>query len=77
MPLTGGTPLSVNPHQDCTVIRRLRAAGAILIGKTNLHELAFGILSTNSTHGHVGCAFDVNKFAGGSSGGGFFTGLGA
>jgi len=71
MPTSGGTPAlkGFQPAADAPVLARLRAAGAILIGKTNLHELAFGITSNNATFGAVGNAYDLMRFAGGSSGG--------
>ncbi|MEM8701775.1 MAG: indoleacetamide hydrolase [Pseudomonadota bacterium] len=71
LPTTGGTPAlkSWVPAEDAPVLARLRAAGAILIGKTNLHELAFGITSNNAAFGAVANAYDPGRFAGGSSGG--------
>jgi mandelamide amidase len=50
-------------------LKKLRDAGAILLGKTNLHELAFGITSNNAAFGAVANAYDPDRFAGGSSGG--------
>ncbi|WP_434054961.1 MAG: indoleacetamide hydrolase [Roseibium sp.] len=71
LPTTGGTPAlkSWIPAEDAPVLARLRDAGAILIGKTNLHELAFGITSNNAAFGAVANAYDPGRFAGGSSGG--------
>ena len=48
---------------------RLKAAGAIVLGKTNMHELAFGVTSGNAAFGAVGNAHDKSFIAGGSSGG--------
>jgi Asp-tRNA(Asn)/Glu-tRNA(Gln) amidotransferase A subunit family amidase len=54
---------------DATVTARLRAAGAILIGKTNLHEFALGTTSEDSAFGPVRNPRDFARSAGGSSGG--------
>lgn len=68
---SAGTPALKDwvPEKDATVLARLRDAGAILLGKANMHELAFGITSNNAAFGAVGNAWDPTKFAGGSSGG--------
>jgi aspartyl-tRNA(Asn)/glutamyl-tRNA(Gln) amidotransferase subunit A len=57
------------PEYDATVVERLQAAGAISIGKANLHEIAFGITSKNPHYGFVLNPLDPNRLAGGSSGG--------
>jgi len=54
---------------DAPVVRRLRDAGAIIIGKTNLHEFAFGTTSDESAFGPVRNPLDESRSAGGSSGG--------
>src|SRR5215217_7808867 len=54
---------------DATVVRRLREAGAVLIGKTNLHEFALGTTSEESAFGAVRNPRDASRSAGGSSGG--------
>lgn len=71
MPTTAGTPALQNhyPNDDAEVIAALREAGAIIIGKTNLHELAFGITSENAHYGAVKNPYNKEHFAGGSSGG--------
>ena len=71
LPNTGGTPGLADfvPVEDSPTIAALKSAGAIILGKTNLHELAFGITSDNGAHGSVGNPFDPSTFAGGSSGG--------
>lgn len=55
--------------RDAEVTARLRAAGAISIGKTNLHEFAFGTTSEDSAFGAVRHPLDSTRMAGGSSGG--------
>ncbi len=57
------------PDHDATVVQRLKAAGAICVGKTNLHELAYGITSKNPHYGFVLNPRDTNRIPGGSSGG--------
>jgi len=55
--------------EDATVVKRLRDAGAVLIGKTNLHEFALGTTSEESAFGAVHNPRDTSRSAGGSSGG--------
>ncbi|WP_432420042.1 indoleacetamide hydrolase [Nitratireductor mangrovi] len=71
LPTSAGTAALKDwvPEADAPVLARLRAAGAILIGKTGLHELAFGITSNNATFGAIGNPWAPERFAGGSSGG--------
>lgn len=57
------------PNRDATVVRRLRAAGAIVLGKANLHELCFGIRSNNSVAGQCHNPWSALHIPGGSSGG--------
>jgi aspartyl-tRNA(Asn)/glutamyl-tRNA(Gln) amidotransferase subunit A len=54
---------------DAPVVQRLRDAGAVLIGKTNLHEFALGTTSEDSAWGPVRNPHDPSRSAGGSSGG--------
>jgi Asp-tRNA(Asn)/Glu-tRNA(Gln) amidotransferase A subunit family amidase len=57
------------PTQSAEVVERLEAAGAVLIGKQNLHEFAYGGSSMISCFGQVHNAWNVERIAGGSSGG--------
>ncbi|MEL6977047.1 MAG: amidase, partial [Pseudomonadota bacterium] len=56
-------------RRDAAVIARLRRAGAVLLGKTNLHELAYGVTSENPHFGPVRNPWDLGRSPGGSSGG--------
>lgn len=82
MPTTGGTPglSGVQPGSNAPSLQKLIDAGAIVLGKTNLHELAFGATSTNFTLGQSAgtpktalspCKnpYDTTRSPGGSSGG--------
>jgi indoleacetamide hydrolase len=71
MPTTGGTPAMRNfrPKEDAPIVRALLGAGAIVLGKTNLHELSFGWTSNNLAFGAVHNPYDVKRIPGGSSGG--------
>jgi aspartyl-tRNA(Asn)/glutamyl-tRNA(Gln) amidotransferase subunit A len=57
------------PSEDAEVVRRLKEAGAILLGKQNLHECAYGGSSMISYYGEVHNPWDPARIAGGSSGG--------
>ena len=58
-----------HPARDASLVARLREAGAIIVGKTNLHEFAFGTTSEESAFGPVRHPHDISRSAGGSSGG--------
>ncbi|MCS6802927.1 MAG: amidase [Chloroflexota bacterium] len=68
---TAGTraPERMPAAEDAEVVRRLRAAGAVILGKTTLHELGFGPTSENPHSGPVPNPADPSRIAGGSSGG--------
>ncbi len=57
------------PTRDAAVVEKLAAAGAVLIGKTGLHELAYGITSNNPHFGTIRNPRDPERIPGGSSGG--------
>lgn len=57
------------PGRDAAVTERLAAAGCVLVGKTNMHELAYGVTSSNPHFGIVRNPWDTDRIPGGSSGG--------
>lgn len=68
---TNGTKIFADfvPERDAVAVSRLREAGAISIGKLNMHELAYGITSNNPHYGPVRNPHDRERIPGGSSGG--------
>ena len=71
MPTTAGSRLlhGFAPDHDAHLVERLRAEGAIILGKTNMHEFAYGITSEGSAFGAVRSPYDPTRNPGGSSGG--------
>lgn len=71
LPTTAGTLAlaDFSPGVDAYQVRRLRERGAIILGKTNLHELASGITSVSSAGGQTRNPYDPSRNPGGSSGG--------
>lgn len=69
--MTGATPAlqDFRPADDAPAIKNLKEAGGVVVAKTNLHELAFGITCNNAATGAVKNPFDHKLIAGGSSGG--------
>ncbi len=57
------------PREDATVAQRLKGAGAVIVGKTNMHEFAWGGTSANPHYGSVRNPWDPDRFPAGSSGG--------
>ena len=70
-PTTVGTAfLGASPAQeDATVVARMRAGGALLIGKANMHEIGIGVTGLNPHHGTVRNPYGPGHFTGGSSSG--------
>lgn len=69
-PTTVGTSfLREVPRADATAVARLRAAGALLIGKANMHEIGIGVTGVNPHHGAVRNPYDPARATGGSSSG--------
>jgi aspartyl-tRNA(Asn)/glutamyl-tRNA(Gln) amidotransferase subunit A len=68
---TAGSPLmpDVPAERDAPVVERLRAAGCVVVGKTSLHEWAYGPTSDNPHFGPVRNPYDPGRVSGGSSGG--------
>lgn len=61
--------LEESPQFDAALVSKLRDAGAIIIGKTNLHEFAFGVTTENPHFGATANPWDTSRVPGGSSGG--------
>jgi aspartyl-tRNA(Asn)/glutamyl-tRNA(Gln) amidotransferase subunit A len=57
------------PEQDATVVRCLRRAGSVFVGKTNMHEFAYGVTTENPHYGATRNPWDTERIPGGSSGG--------
>ena len=57
------------PQEDSYIVKRLKRLGYVIVGKTNTHEFASGITTTSSIFGPTRNPIDLNRIAGGSSGG--------
>ena len=71
MPTSGGSVALATfvPDDDAFIVQKLRAAGAVILGKTNMHELASGTTTISSLGGQTLNAYDPERNPGGSSGG--------
>jgi len=71
VPTTAGSKIlrGFVPRENATVVDRLERAGAVLVGKTNLHEFAYGPTNVNPHYGPVRNPWDRSRMSGGSSGG--------
>jgi aspartyl-tRNA(Asn)/glutamyl-tRNA(Gln) amidotransferase subunit A len=68
---TAGSAVFANrvPTEDAEVVRRLKMAGAVILGKLNMHEFAYGDTSAQSHYGPVSNPWNLDRVSGGSSGG--------
>src|SRR5215470_11749698 len=57
------------PRRDAQVVAQLKAAGAVILGKTNMHEFAYGVTNNNPHFGPTRNPCDLSRIPGGSSGG--------
>jgi Asp-tRNA(Asn)/Glu-tRNA(Gln) amidotransferase A subunit family amidase len=71
MPTTGGSKAlaGFESGRDAFMVKKLRDAGVVIVGKTNLHELAYGITTISSMGGQTRNPYDLSRNPGGSSGG--------
>ncbi len=71
MPTSGGTLglATLQPARDAFQVQKLRDAGAVILGKTTMHELAAGITTISSLTGQTRNPYDLSRVPGGSSGG--------
>ena len=71
IPCTNGSSFFANyvPQQDALIVQRLRNAGAVILGKTNLHEFAYGSTTQNPHYGSTRNPWDLDRIPSGSSGG--------
>jgi aspartyl-tRNA(Asn)/glutamyl-tRNA(Gln) amidotransferase subunit A len=68
---TGGTKILADfvPGEDATAVSRLKSAGCVLVGKSLMHEMAYGFTSRNPHYGDCRNPWDTSRIPGGSSGG--------
>ena len=71
VPCTAGSKffLESNPAEDAQVVQKLKLSGAVILGKTNTHEIALGVTGVNPHHGAVRNPWDTTCITGGSSSG--------
>lgn len=68
---TGGTRVFAKfvPDEDATAVERLKSAGCVIVGKSLMHEMAYGFTSRNPFYGDCKNPWDITRIPGGSSGG--------
>ncbi len=68
---TGGSKFYADhyPEEDAFVVKKLKQAGAVLLGKLNMHEIALGVTNENPHYGSCSNPWDSKRISGGSSGG--------
>ena len=71
VPTTAGAEFFRNkiPHEDSTVIKKIIASGGVIMGKTNMHEIALGVTNVNRHYGNCRNPWNRKHITGGSSGG--------
>ena len=71
VPTTAGAEFFRNkiPHEDSTVIKKIIASGGVIMGKTNMHEIALGVTNVNNHYGNCRNPWNRKHITGGSSGG--------
>ena len=70
LPTTAACPaFAYRPEASAAVVARLEAAGALMMGKTNLDQFATGLVGARSPYGDCGCVFNLDYVSGGSSSG--------
>ncbi len=71
IPCTNGSSFFADyvPEEDALIVQRLRNAGAVILGKTNLHEFAYGSTTQNPHYGSTRNPWDLDRIPSGSSGG--------
>ncbi|MDP3116420.1 MAG: allophanate hydrolase [Phenylobacterium sp.] len=70
LPTTAACPAyAYSPDETATVVARLQAAGAVMMGKTNLDQFATGLVGSRTPYGIPGCVFNRDYVSGGSSSG--------
>ncbi len=68
---TAGTKFFADyvPNEDAVTVKKLKEAGALILGKTNTHEIALGVTNVNAAFGNCHNPWDTTRITGGSSGG--------
>ena len=70
LPTTAACPsFAYDPDRSARVVERLEAAGALMLGKTNLDQFATGLVGARSPYGACGCVYNLDYVSGGSSSG--------